>query len=118
MPCDGIAVASLDFAIANELLANPEAIVAVVKLLNALNHSAELIGENSMMVDGYAITLSSGILSGRNVPQKTLDAAKDACNSIAGALTQEKVVQQVEQSVQVLSRTTTPNGYVVMKVIL
>lgn len=117
MPCDGIAVANLSFAIVNELVANKEALKAVVQLLVNLKHKAELLGENTIKIDGYAVDINNnGTVSGYRVPQGTLQAVADCCNAIAGYLTQDKVVKQVETYVRVLNKTTTKNGYVVMKV--
>ena len=120
MPCDGIAVMSLQYGTDNALLAQKkDGLKAVVNLLNQLGHVARISSEKEMVVNNHRITLlDSGELMFRNAPQKLMYQVKDCCEAIAGALTQQKVVQQVAKNSQVISQTTTSDGSIVMKVVM
>ena len=120
MPCDAIAVMSLQFGADNALLASKkDGLQAVVTLLNQLGHVASLKSGNVMVVDNYRITLNEqGELVASNIPQKLLCQVRDCCDAIAGALTQQKVAGQVAKTSRVLSQTTTSDGSIVMKVVM
>lgn len=116
MPCDGIAVANMNVRLAKELLASPEAITAVANLLRSAGLKVEQ-DQQTLRINGYPVSINNeGRITGYNAPQSILNAVREAGESVAGILTQQKVAEQVAQSCRVNEQQYTNNGYLVMKV--
>lgn len=112
MPCDGVTVAYLNVAAAEELLETPEAVQAVATLL--LN--TKVVGQNTLEVQGHRVEITRYGVRGYRVPRAVLDAVQKACTEVAGVLTQEKVAAEIARNAQVAEKRYAANGYLVMKV--
>lgn len=120
MACNGIAVMNLKFGENSELLVSETSLKAVATLLNNLGLTASMRAKDAIEVNGYTFRLSQAgeLIFNNYVPQKLRYQVKDCCETIAGALTQQKVANEVASKTRVLSRTTQSNGSIVMNVVL
>lgn len=115
MPCDGIAVATLQVGVGKEILSTPEAMQAVATLL-AKTHQVSVAGPDILKVDGVPVRITHyGTISGQ-VSQATLEEIKNACTAVAGVLTQEKVANEISKKAVVTERQYASNGYLALKV--
>lgn len=122
MPCNGVTVATvkIDHNL-DDLIKSPDGLKTVSILLKKQGiNIEEFVNYGSsitILVDGKNARITqNGLIPSPDVPQKTVDSLKNAFESVAGLISQQKVVAAIKRNTTVISEQTASNGYVVMSV--
>lgn len=115
MPCNGIAVATVKCSVPEvaNLLAYPENLEAVARLLREKGYSATVVNR-TLVVNNVAVAIWGTTISAA-LPKKVIQDIRQAVEEMAGVLTQYYLAGIIQENATVTGQAYS-SGYLVLQV--